>query len=93
MDKDAGECPAFRAENFDFRLATPEIRPLYGRLKWCVVGIRYPSLIDGKPPVWRILFRSVVTVAPLMFFALDLIGILFDEKKKAWRDKVGVSKS
>jgi len=62
---------------------TPE-----GTLGYRLVGIRYASMVDGKPPVWRILFRSVAAVALLTTFALDHIWILFDERKQAWHDKM-----
>lgn len=50
--------------------------------------IRYAYMLDGKPTVLTLLFRSFVAVVLLLFFALDHLWILFDEHKQAWHDKL-----
>jgi uncharacterized RDD family membrane protein YckC len=49
--------------------------------------IRYAYMLDEKPTVSILLFRSFVWLV-LLFFAWDYLQILFDEHKQAWHDKV-----
>jgi uncharacterized RDD family membrane protein YckC len=53
-----------------------------------IVGIRYEYMFSERPTILARLFRSVSAVALMIFFALDHIWILFDERKQAWHDKV-----
>ena len=50
--------------------------------------IRYAYMLSGRPSVTMLLYRSMMALFLLWFFALDHFWILFDERKQAWHDKV-----
>ncbi|HVP12667.1 MAG TPA: RDD family protein [Phycisphaerae bacterium] len=58
-----------------------------GTIGYRIVGIRYAYALGGRPPFYLILYRALVAVFLLLFFALDHIWIAFDERKQAWHDK------
>jgi uncharacterized RDD family membrane protein YckC len=59
-----------------------------GTIGYRIVGIRYAYALGGKPPFYLILYRALIAVFLLWFFALDHIWIAFDEHRQAWHDKV-----
>jgi uncharacterized RDD family membrane protein YckC len=59
-----------------------------GTIGYRIVGIRYACALGGKPPFYLILYRALIAVFLLLFFALDHVWIAFDERKQAWHDKV-----
>lgn len=67
---------------FGFRLTTG------GTPGYRIVRIRYAYMLSGRPSLATIMFRSILALFLLWFFALDHLWILFDERKQAWHDKV-----
>lgn len=65
-----------------FRLTTS------GTPGYRIMRIRYATMLSGKPAVSSLLFRAVLALFLMWFFALDHLWILFDERKQAWHDKV-----
>ncbi|MCP4251251.1 MAG: RDD family protein [bacterium] len=53
-----------------------------------IMGIHYAAVLSGNPAVSSLLFRAVLAIVLMWFFALDHLWILFDERKQAWHDKV-----
>ena len=60
-----------------------------GTLGYRLLRIRYACMLNEKPTLLAIAFRSVVAAAlMIVFFAVDHLWILCDKRKQAWHDKL-----
>ena len=59
-----------------------------GTLGYRIMRIEYAPMLEGPISRLGLLYRAVIAIFLMLFFALDHLWILFDKRKQAWHDKL-----